>query len=222
MSRGLNLIRKEYQEQKILKSEINWYKILNIALVILSIVLGVTGYLTKLYFDGELDKKLNEIYRIARSANGCYSDSPSSVSDCTRSNVLHQINVINDKARLLEQLADRNFLFNAFYDRLSKIYPKAKINSFAIARDSQDVEVSLEINENGYEELPSFITAIRNNSDFGGNVELVTFSFVNDYAVSASEFYSNNQIFRSTKLNIIIKVPIVKFSSGQLSNQNEQ
>ncbi len=221
MSRGLNLIRKEYQEQKIIKSEINWYQILNIALIILSIILGVTGYLTKLYFDGELDKKLIEIHRLGKSANGCYVDSPSDISDCSRSNVLHQIGVINDKARLLEQLADRNFLFNAFYDKLSKIYPKAKINSFDIARESQDVEVSLEINENGYEELPAFITAIRNNSDFGGNVELVSFSFVNDFAVSASGFYSNNQVFRSTKLNIVIKVPISKFSSGQLSNENE-
>jgi len=151
-----NLIQKEVSLKKNVKKEINWYSVLNILFLVVMVSFGIASYTFGLFMKQGLDLKKQELVAYANN----------NVNIPVKTEIKTKINTLNDRFTIYEDVNDQNFDFNKFYNDFKQLYPSAQVGKISYTTDSETIDLEIVISNDGYNELPKFLEALKSNNRF--------------------------------------------------------
>ncbi len=174
-SSAFNLIKKDVAIKKQVKSEINWYKIVNLLVIIFFTVLGLAAYLLGEYFDRDLEVQKNEVVDYANK----------SVYTQQKESVLSRITLLNDRYALYDNVRGKNVNIGQVINDLQVLYSNLQIKRIDINYGSDSFLVNLIIPDNGYEGSINLLHQLQRNNVFSSyKVKSIRFTNVDNQSIA--------------------------------------
>lgn len=174
-SSAFNLIKKDVAIKEQVKSEINWYKIVNLLMIIFFTVLGLAAYLLGEYFDRDLEVQKNEVVDYANK----------SVYTQQKESVLSRITLLNDRYALYDNVRGKNVNIGQVINDLQVLYSHLQIKRIDINYGSDSFLVDLIIPDNGYEGSINLLHQLQRNNVFSSyKVKSIRFTNVDNQSIA--------------------------------------
>jgi hypothetical protein len=160
---SFNLISKEVNFSRKLKSEQKWYSNFNLVILVAITVIGIVSYLFTVYNNVSLESKKTEVANFANQ----------NVFTPQRLEIENKLSIINDKYSLYNEVRNQSIDAVSFYNSLVEVYPGLVIDTLNF-RSGTEVKATVIIESNSHSELPVFLSRLHERYE---NVRVMTINF---------------------------------------------
>ncbi|BDQ04679.1 MAG: hypothetical protein KatS3mg084_0197 [Candidatus Dojkabacteria bacterium] len=170
-SRSFNLLRRDIIVRQEVKQAINWYKLLNLFVVILFTTLGVSAYLLGMYLDTDLEARKTEILNYANKY----------VYTAEGESLKSRVSILNDRYALYENIRDKNVNIAQVINDIQSLSSGMQIKRIDLNYGKDSFLVELIIPDNAYDGVTDLFHSLRNSTAFENfRVKSVLFTIIDN------------------------------------------
>jgi hypothetical protein len=170
-SSSFNLLKRDIIVRQEVQQAINWYKLLNLFVVILFTTLGVSAYLLGMYLDTDLEARKTEILNYANKY----------VYTAERESLKSRISILNDRYAIYENIRDKNVNIAQVINDIQSLSSGMQIKRIDLNYGKDSFLVELIIPDNAYDGVTDFFRSLKNSTAFENfRVKSVLFTIIDN------------------------------------------